>query len=101
MSYLFLSLLTTLWFHSQGLGNVIQLDMVNSSAAYIFSWNNESDQLAISRIPKEAREHGFEDVWTNAVKRMNCIVPSGLTKELMVALYAYTADYPKHNPFYR
>ncbi|XP_072424019.1 GPI-linked NAD(P)(+)--arginine ADP-ribosyltransferase 1-like [Chiloscyllium punctatum] len=75
--------------------------MVNSSAAYIFSWSSESDQLAISFIPKEAREHGFEDVWTNAVKRMNCIVPSGLTKEHMVALYAYTADYPKHDPFYR
>ncbi|XP_048476760.1 GPI-linked NAD(P)(+)--arginine ADP-ribosyltransferase 1-like [Rhincodon typus] len=96
MCNLFLSLLTVLCFNCHGLEDVIHLDMVKSSAAYIFRRSTESDQLAISHVQNETG-----DVWKNAKNNMKCPVASGLTKEHMLAVYAYTAQYPRKKPFYR
>ncbi|XP_048381389.2 ecto-ADP-ribosyltransferase 5-like [Stegostoma tigrinum] len=96
MCNLFISLLTVLCFNCHGLKDVIHLDMVKSSAAYIFTHSTESDQLAISYIQNE-----IGDVWENAKNNMKCTDASGLTKERMLAIYAYTAEYPEENPFYK
>ncbi|XP_067916192.1 ecto-ADP-ribosyltransferase 5-like [Heterodontus francisci] len=71
--------------------NVIQLDMAKSSAAYIFNHTIESDHLAIQHIQEERKNNKmFDNVWSKATKEMTMDPPSGLMKEHMFAVYAYT-----------
>ncbi|XP_038654762.1 erythroblast NAD(P)(+)--arginine ADP-ribosyltransferase-like [Scyliorhinus canicula] len=81
------------------MSNVIQLGMMESSAAYIFIQSDESDQIAIESIKHNRENNTFDDVWRNAEDKMNCTIPRGLRKEYMLAIYAYTAKYPVGNPF--
>ncbi|XP_067837249.1 ecto-ADP-ribosyltransferase 5-like [Heptranchias perlo] len=81
--------------------NVIHLDMAPNSAAYIFTQSPESDEIAINYIQAERnRSQKFDEVWKIAEKHMKCKVPSGLKREHMLAVYAYTLQDPKGNGFH-
>ncbi|XP_067837213.1 erythroblast NAD(P)(+)--arginine ADP-ribosyltransferase-like [Heptranchias perlo] len=81
--------------------NVIDLDMAPNSAAYIFTQSPESDEIAINYIQKERENGTFDEVWKIAESNMKCKVPSGLKREHMLAVYAYTLEKPKGNVFYK
>ncbi|GCB80418.1 hypothetical protein scyTo_0016195 [Scyliorhinus torazame] len=81
------------------MNNVIHLGMMESSAAYIFIQSDESDKIAIENIKHNRENNTFADIWRNAEEKMNCTIPRGLRKEYMLAVYAYTAQYPVGNPF--
>ncbi|XP_072132416.1 GPI-linked NAD(P)(+)--arginine ADP-ribosyltransferase 1-like [Mobula birostris] len=78
--------------------DVIQLSMMNNSAAYIYTQSEESDMLATEYLTKERRiNKKLDNAWTVALSlrqtdpRLSRVpVPRGLSEQHVVALIAYT-----------
>ncbi|XP_072892358.1 GPI-linked NAD(P)(+)--arginine ADP-ribosyltransferase 1-like [Hemitrygon akajei] len=78
--------------------DVIQLSMMNDSAAYIYTQSEESDRLATEYLAKECENNKvLDNAWKTALSlrqtdpRLSKVpVPRGLREEHVVALIAYT-----------
>ncbi|XP_072132417.1 GPI-linked NAD(P)(+)--arginine ADP-ribosyltransferase 1-like [Mobula birostris] len=87
--------------------DVIQLSMMNNSAAYIYTQSKESDMLATEYLRKEREVNEMlEEAWTDALSlrqtdpRLSKVpVPRGLREEHVVAIIAYTRETPFYSQF--
>ncbi|XP_059817296.1 GPI-linked NAD(P)(+)--arginine ADP-ribosyltransferase 1-like [Hypanus sabinus] len=78
--------------------DVIILSMMNDSAAYIYTQNEETDRLATEYLAKEREiNKALDNAWKNALdlrendpRLRNVSVPRGLREQHVVALIAYT-----------
>ncbi|XP_072131651.1 GPI-linked NAD(P)(+)--arginine ADP-ribosyltransferase 1-like [Mobula birostris] len=87
--------------------DVIQLSMMNNSAAYIYTQSEESDQVAIEYLAMERKiNNTLDDAWRKALclrqsdpQLSKVPVPQGLREHHVVAIIAYTLESPFYSQF--
>ncbi|XP_059498766.1 erythroblast NAD(P)(+)--arginine ADP-ribosyltransferase-like [Stegostoma tigrinum] len=114
MCDVFITLLTALCFGYRGtalevnvpkrdIGREIQMDMGLNSAAYLFTQSCQADGLARAQLEKDRRANQvFDNAWRKANSCMaHSVIPRGLTKDHIHAVYTYTASYIEDGQFYK